>query len=122
MLCLALAPGEYMTIGEDVVVQMDRIAGDRCRVIVFAPREIPIVRGDVLERAGGKRPDCVFETTRWHRQEVPWNRSKAQALTAMRKILAEMDGADDHVKSLRRQLDHIFPPDGNHPVQGKASF
>jgi len=109
MLCLALAPGEYMTIGDNVVVQMEKIAGDRCRLAVHAPREVPIVRGTVLERTGGERPGCVFDAPRWHRQEIPWNRSKAQALAAMRELLSEMDGGDANVQALRRQLDHIFP-------------
>ena len=52
MLCLNLSPGEYMTIGENVVVQLDRISGDRCKLVVEAPREIPILRGEVLERQG----------------------------------------------------------------------
>ena len=29
MLCLAFAPGEYMMIGDSVVVQMEKITGDR---------------------------------------------------------------------------------------------
>ena len=55
MLCLNLMPGEYMTIGDSVVVQLDRIAGDRCKLMIDAPREIPILRGEVLERIGGDR-------------------------------------------------------------------
>lgn len=110
MLCLNLTPGEYMTIGENVVVQLDRISGDRCKLVVEAPREIPILRGEVLERTGGKRPSCVFEAPRWHRREIAWTQSKAQALAAMRQLLSEMDGGDSSVQSLRRQLDHIFPP------------
>ena len=61
MLCLNLNVGEYLTIGEDVVVQLDRITGDRCKLVVEAPREVPILRGEVLERNGGKRPDCVYQ-------------------------------------------------------------
>ena len=84
MLCLHLAPGEYMTIGSDVVVQVDGIAGNRCKLLIQAPRQVPIVRGAVLERTGGERPDCVFDTPHWYKREVPWDRSKAQALQAMR--------------------------------------
>lgn len=111
MLCLNLNVGEYLTIGEDVVVQLDRITGDRCKLVVEAPREVPILRGEVLERNGGKRPDCVFEVPRWHKQGIAWNRSKEQALNAMRRLLSEMDGRDDTVKALRRQLNHMFPAD-----------
>jgi len=109
MLCLALTPGEYLTIGENVVVQVDRMAGDRCKLIIDAPREIPVVRGKALERSGGERPGCVFEAPRWHRPDVPWNRSKQQALTAMRALLDRMDGRDSDVQALRRQLNHMFP-------------
>jgi len=111
MLCLSLLPGEYLTIGDDVVIQVDRMVGDRCKLVVNAPREIPVLRGEVLERGGGKRPDCVFDGPRQHRSEIPWNRSKAQTLSAMRTLLYEMDGGDDDVRTLRRQLDHMFPPE-----------
>ena len=109
MLCLSLNQGEYMTIGDSVVVQLDRISGDRCKLVVEAPREIPILRGEVLERTGGQRPGCVLDGPRWHRQEIPWNRSKAQALAAMRTLLSQMDGRDSNVRALRRQLAHMFP-------------
>ena len=110
MLCLNLTPGEYMTIGENVVVQLDRVSGDRCKLMVNAPREISILRGEVFERTGGERPACVFDGPRWHQKEILWNRSKAKALSAMRTLLSEMDGKDSNVQALRRQLNHIFPP------------
>ncbi len=110
MLCLSLLPGEYLTIGDNVVLQYDRTTGERCRIVVHAPREIPIVRGKVLEREGAERPDCVFDKPRWYKREIPWDRSKAQALAALRKLLSQMDGRDDDVKALRRQLNHMFPP------------
>lgn len=110
MLCLNLTPGEYMTIGGSVVVQVDRISGDRCKLMIEAPREMAILRGEVLEREGGERPACVVEGPRWHRREIPWNRSKAQALAAMRALLSQMDGRDSSVQALRRQLNHMFPP------------
>ena len=110
MLCLSLTPGEYVTIGEDVVVQLDRMGADRCKLAIHAPREVPIVRGEVLERSGGARPDCVFDESRWHTPEIVWNRSKYQALAAMRTLLSQMDGRDSNVQALRRQLNHMFPP------------
>ena len=110
MLCLNLSPGEYMVIGENVIVQLDRISGDRCKLIIQAPREIPVVRGEVLERNGAERPACIFDGPRWHRKEFVWDRSKAQALTAMRLLLSQMDGRDSNVRTLRRQLNHMFPP------------
>ena len=121
MLCLNLTPGEYMTIGENVVVQLDRVSGDRCKLVIEAPREVPILRGEVLERTGGERPACVFDGPRWRQKEILWNRSKAQALAAMRSLLNQMDGHDGNVQALRRQLNHIFPPqlEEGGPTQSK---
>jgi len=110
MLCLTLSPGDYLTVGEDVVVQLDRLNGDRCKLLIHAPREVPIVRGAVRERLGAVRPDCLVDKPRWHQAVLPWGRSKAQALTAMRALLSRMDGNDQNVRDLRRQLNHIFPP------------
>ena len=110
MLCLNLNQGEYLTIGEDVVVQLHSISGDRCKLVIHAPKEIPVLRGKVLERTGGQRPECVFDGPRWHRKEIIWDRSKAQALAAMRLLLSQMDGRDSNVQTLSRQLNHIFPP------------
>jgi len=109
MLCLTLSPGEYLTVGEDVVLVLDRTTGDRCKLLIDAPREIPIVRGEVREREGYNRPDNVYDMPRWRTRELPWDRSKGQALAAMRKLLDEMDGGDRKVRALRRQLEHMFP-------------
>ena len=111
MLSLQLKTGDYMTIGEDVVVQLDHISGDRCKLMIEAPREMAILRGEVLERTGGERPECVLDGPRRHRQEVIWNRSKTQALNSIRLLLGQMDSANPNVKALRRQLDFIFPPE-----------
>lgn len=111
MLSLTLNQGNYMTIGDSIIVQLGRISGDRCKLIVHAPREVPILRGEVLERSGGERPNCVRDADYWRKTEIPWNRSKEQALTAMRKMLSQMDGRDDGVKALRRQLNYMFPPE-----------
>ena len=111
MLSLQLKTGDYMTIGEDVVVQLSDISGDRCKLMVQAPRDKTILRGEVLERTGGERPECVFDGPRRHRQEVIWNRSKTQALRSIRLLLDRMDSGDEDVKALRRQLEFIFPPE-----------
>ena len=102
-----------MTIGEDVVVQLDNISGDRCKLMIQAPREIPVVRGEVLERSGAQRPKCVIEPSRRYSPgpDLSWNRNKSQTLIAMRRLLGQMDGGDDRVKDLRRQLDFLFPPE-----------
>ena len=113
MLSLQLKTGEYLTIGKDVVVQLSDISSNRCKLMIEAPREVPVVRGELLERAGAERPECVMETTRqrWTGSGISWNRNKTQALIAMRRLLGQMDGRDDRVKDLRRQLDYLFPPE-----------
>ncbi len=119
MLSLGLKQGEYLTIGDNVVVQLDRITGDRCKLVIEAPRQIPVVRGTVLEREGGERPGCVFDAPRWHKREIAWDRSKAQALSAMRTLLYKMDGRNSDVQALRRQLDHIFPQNEESGPKGR---
>ena len=111
MLSLQLKTGDYMTIGGDMVVQLDHISGDRCKLMIEAPRDMTILRGEVLERTGGERPDGVFGGPRRHRQEIVWSRGKAQALNSIRLLLGQMDGTNPDVKALRRQLEFIFPPE-----------
>ena len=113
MLFLQLKAGEYMTIGSNVIVQLNDISGSRCKLMIEAPREVPVMRGELLERAGAERPECVMETApqRWSGPGLSWNRNKTQALIAMRRLLGQMDGGDEHVKDLRRQLDFLFPPE-----------
>ena len=111
MLVLQLRTGEYMTIGDDVVVQVIDVSGDRCKLMIKAPREIPVIRGKLLERAGAERPEGVAEMPRRHQPGPSWSRNKSQALIAMRRLLSQMDSGDDNVKNLRRQLDFLFPPE-----------
>ena len=56
MLKLSLAPGEYLTIGENVVVQVYRAENGRTYLAIDAPREVPIVRGAVRERERAQPP------------------------------------------------------------------
>lgn len=56
MLKLSLAPGEYLTIGENVVVQVYRAENGRTYLAIDAPRDVPIVRGAVREREGAQPP------------------------------------------------------------------
>ena len=114
MLMLQLRTGEYVTIGDNVVLQINEISGGRCKLMIEAPREIPVVRGELLERAGQERPGCVFETRRRQRtDQLSWNRNKTQALKSMRRLLYKMDSSNPDVKTLRRQLDFLFPPAEN---------
>ena len=57
MLSLQLKSGEYVTIGDNIVVQVFQV-GQNFHMKIDAPREIPIVRGEVRERTES-RPDSV---------------------------------------------------------------
>lgn len=57
MLSLQLKSGEYLTIGDDIVVQVFE-QGGTIRVAVKAPRELPILRGEVHERDGQRPTVC----------------------------------------------------------------
>ena len=57
MLSLMLKEGEYLTIGEDIVVQAFPDSKSRVRLAIKAPKDVTILRGDVRERAGARRPD-----------------------------------------------------------------
>jgi len=61
MLSLQLKDGEYLTIGEEIVVQV--FASSTVRVSVQAPRDLTILRGEVLERNGADRPVCLYGQT-----------------------------------------------------------
>lgn len=108
MLCISLHPGEYFTVGGETVIQFDRLSGERIHLIINAPREVAILRGEVLERQGGKRPDCVQELSPRYVRQLPWNHAKKQALAELLQTLAGMDSSPE-VQTLREKLDVIFP-------------
>ena len=59
MLSLQLKDGEYLTIGKDVVIQV--FTNSTIRVSVQAPKNMTILRGEVLERNGEERPPCLYD-------------------------------------------------------------
>ncbi|MCI8537679.1 MAG: carbon storage regulator [Oscillospiraceae bacterium] len=108
MLCISLLPGGYFTVGGDTVIQFDRLSGERVHLTVNAPREVSILRGEVLERQGGRRPDCVMDVSPRYVRQLPWNHAKKAALAELRQILDGMDKSPE-VQSLREKLELIFP-------------
>ena len=77
MLSVSLNSGEYITIGDNIVVQVFR-TGDSFRVAVEAPREMQIVRSEVLERTG-ECPECIQKAWRKPRSDKGFKRP-AQAV------------------------------------------
>ena len=49
MLCITMKRGEYFTVG-DAVIHLDQSSSERVHLTIDAPREVPIVRGALLER------------------------------------------------------------------------
>ena len=116
MLKLTLLPDEYLTINGDIVVQLKRVAGGRADVAVDAPREMPVVRGTLLERQGGERPACLApppkKKGRTYRDQIfRWNDDRERAVKTMRQVMdrLEQNGSADEARVLRRQLERIIP-------------
>ena len=57
MLFLQMKEGEYLTIGEDIVVQVFPDSSTTARLAIKAPKELTILRGEVRERNGVQRPE-----------------------------------------------------------------
>ena len=116
MLKLTLLPDEYLMVGENIVVQLLRVSGGRADVAIEAPRTVPVVRGAVLERRGGKRPACLEpppkKKARYYRDQVfRWNDDRERAVRSMKQVFErlEQSGAGEEAKILRTQLDRIIP-------------
>ena len=57
MLSLGRNPGEYLVIGEDIVVQVISVDG-QLRLAIEAPRDMSILRGEVYEKTR-RPPRCI---------------------------------------------------------------
>ena len=51
MLVLSRKIGERINIGDDIVVEVRRVAGNRVTLAVEAPRSVRILRGELLQPA-----------------------------------------------------------------------
>ena len=108
MLCFSMRPGEYFTVDDSTVIQMEKVAGDRVHLIVNAPREVRILRGAVLERQGGERPGCVVEIPPQPTRQLPWNSAKRRALAELRQLLDAQEDSPE-AQAMREKLDRLFP-------------
>ena len=60
MLSLQLRTGDYMTIGDKVVVQLNHITGDRCKLMVEAPKDMTILRARSWNGLAGSGPSAFL--------------------------------------------------------------
>lgn len=115
MLRLTLTPGDYFTINDNIVVQLHRLEGERSLVAVEAPKNMRIVRGAVLEREGGRRPDCLLDRPAQSRRGrwLLWDQKKEDSVRYMRRLLRQIETPDNarEIELLRAQLGRIAQPD-----------
>jgi len=117
MLCITMKRGEYFTVGKDTVVLFDQVNGERIHLTIHAPREISIVRGEVLERQGGQRPACLSTLPprrKGRRRPVGaflWNSDRERAVRRLEKLAAQLEstGAAGEAEILRDQLSQLTP-------------
>ena len=102
MLSLQIKSGEYITIGENVVIQVFQRSGSQFRLAIQAPRELSIVRGEVRERQGNARPESVCDPS-----NGPMVRQarRMQRLEARQKAAAIRADAVQQLRTLLHQSD-----------------
>lgn len=96
MLTLRLKSGEYLTIGDDIAIQVFRQAGDSVEVAVKAPREIPVLRGGVLERSG-KRPAGLRDSTK--KSGVPGKGGRQFSSSENQAVMEQITALVDRLES-----------------------
>ena len=121
MLSLQLKNGEYITIGDDIVVQIFQ-DGPVNRVAIQAPRELTILRGEMLEP--GSRPEGLLTkrpaspSRREHNlkqsaklaQKTSRRRTAAEELTAIANelsTLTENAATQDRLQDLLSRLETL---------------
>lgn len=90
MLSLQLRSGEYLTIGDDVVIQIFEQSGSTFQVAVKAPKEVPILRGEVHER-NGERPSGLLLKRPKSPSERARNAQNMERLAAKKEFYAMED-------------------------------
>lgn len=126
MLCITMKRGEYFTVGGDTVILFDQLSGERAHLTIHAPRSVSIVRGEVLERNGGRRPDCLSAPPPRKKPRprpaaaVPWNDGRARAALALEKLAArlEANASYEEAQTLREQLSRLIPSASEEQLTG----
>jgi len=118
MLSLRLKSGEYLTIGDNIAVQVFRQKGDSVEVAVKAPREIPVLRGELLERTN-ERPEGLRKGDYKRPSQFAHNakrleileckrENRAAAVESMAALLSEIEAGEpqlhDKIQAIRMQL------------------
>lgn len=108
MLSLQLRSGEYLTIGDDVAVQVFKQNGSAFRVEVKAPREVPILRGAVRERQGAPRPGELLDYRPTRPSRRAHNAKNAEEQARRRETGAALrEDRERALKEMGRVLDRM---------------
>lgn len=59
MLILQRKPGEELVIGENISVSVVSVDGNRVRLAISAPREVPILRRELLDAGEANRESAA---------------------------------------------------------------
>lgn len=102
MLSLNIKSGEYITIGNDIVVQIFRDGAD-ARVEIKAPKEMIVLRGKLHERTNEK-PDVLFEKRPKSLSERTRNAKRVEQF-AEKKAAGEVQ--KQQLLAIAGQLDHL---------------
>lgn len=77
MLSVNLGDGDYLTIGDDIVVQV--VSNAIITLYVTAPKDMAILRGKVREQQGKERPACLFNTKEMKKKPKRKKRASTEA-------------------------------------------
>ena len=73
MLVLSRKKNESIVINNDITVTVVEIRGDKVRLGIVAPKEVPVHRQEVYEAIHGKPADTdLLPTTRWPNPTDSW--------------------------------------------------
>lgn len=117
MLTLRLKPGEYLVIGDDIAVQVFEKKRNYLEVAVEAPRNVPVLRGEVYEQ-NNPRPSFLRENrtqtlseknANFRRKETLARRADAAQLlnTFLDKLESSNPELIDDISTMREQVSRL---------------
>jgi carbon storage regulator len=82
MLVLSRRKGETITIGENITVSVIKLEGDRVRLGIYAPNDVPILRGELERRLTAPVEDAkqvsANKSARSSKENSPLKRAGAE--------------------------------------------
>jgi len=128
MLSLNLKSGDYLTIGNNIAVQIFEQSGSSFRVAVKAPREIPILRGEVHERTGvrpdglrNKRPKSPSERRYDAKHFEEWAEKKENREKEQKREAEEKAAVVRELIDIVEHMDELIAAHGQTGIQSKLS-